>query len=980
MNAAESAIAQLQHPSNTWQDRSSIERVIGKMPEPILEKLAQNGTQIRVLQRGQLYAEASPELKRLSIDVDAWPAPPAGLFVVSERTLYLRSLSPMTIVHELGHAYDCALGGGAYVSGLDPVLRQQYIDATSFTSPYAATGLDEWFAEGFRCYVSQFVEANDRGSHWPKASIERLEACAPRLMTYLGETLERRVEGRAMSALTLDMPDERVSMIDATETAGTREKPAREKRDLRAEITQRILDELEQGKIPWSKPWASVAPFNGASNRPYHGGNRLWLRIVAQDRGYSDPRWMTFNQAREKGWMVAKGEHGIRVEYWKPPEDRSRAEEDAPAQPGDPASNEEKRSRGWRVFSATVFNAHQVLAPVLDGEGQPVMETGENGEMKAVMKPLAEVQPYNRKRIDFTPVERVQRFLDRYEVEIRHGGDEAYYMPSSDRIQLPPPTSFNSADDYYSTALHEVSHSTGHATRLNREGVTSGAPFGSEVYAKEELRAELASVFLSDEYGISLGEYHFRNHAAYIQNWIKVLKENKHELFAASRDAEAITEYVIERERVLVPELEQERSVDRDAVALSAEPTRGEREPFHIVRFDGGATAVVRDFEVVDTQDDWGHIDGMKYVGSGIVMPDKSRIESGHEIAAIVSSHPTLGTAQKALEERDREIAGREPSAEQLAETREYLDQHFGMRVTLRQEARGSMGLGAYTLLQGVEDGVVQAHSMGDVVDDATFAAMQKMVNEHNREREKILERPALSAALRDAVWELRESEARGHDREQMLQSFGEQLREMSVGRASMADTSVSIGFEAAVKTELTRYGSAQAVPTERVVALADAAERIADELRERGGDAPFLVSVTPRERESMEASLRAHSVVDGMWPDRSATDGVVLSNYIHNGLALSERAFPRERGIDAQPKGKYIGEVLDVSEDAVFHRLDSGEIVRHPTSLFDARQMNTMENARVAVSYWPDGKRADVIELPAREYGLETPGLEITD
>lgn len=138
-------------------------------------------TYVAPLHRGELYREASPALARLGIDVDSWPAPPAGLFVVEERTVYLRSRSAMTVAHEFGHALDCALGGGVYRSGIDPQIRRLFINARSFITPYAATGIDEYFAEGLRAYV----EANDPASHWPRATRARLEAIDPALFEYV---------------------------------------------------------------------------------------------------------------------------------------------------------------------------------------------------------------------------------------------------------------------------------------------------------------------------------------------------------------------------------------------------------------------------------------------------------------------------------------------------------------------------------------------------------------------------------------------------------------------------------------------------------------------------------------------------------------------------------------------------------------------------------------------------------------------------
>ncbi len=138
------------------------------------------GTRIAPLHRGELYRNASPALARLNIDVDAWPAPPAGLFVVEERTVYVRSRSPMTVAHEFGHALDCALGGGVYRSGIDPALRAIFTAATRFVTPYAATGIDEYFAEALRAYV----EINDVTSHWPRATKARLRKVDPDLYNY----------------------------------------------------------------------------------------------------------------------------------------------------------------------------------------------------------------------------------------------------------------------------------------------------------------------------------------------------------------------------------------------------------------------------------------------------------------------------------------------------------------------------------------------------------------------------------------------------------------------------------------------------------------------------------------------------------------------------------------------------------------------------------------------------------------------------
>ena len=146
------------------------------------------------LRENELYRQASPALMRLGIDVDAWPAPPAGLFVVEERTVYLRSRSPMTVAHEFSHALDCALGGGVYRSGVDPRVRALYADATAFVTPYAATGIDEYFAESLRAYVG----INDPSSSWPRVTRERLRRIDPEMHDYVDRIF--RTEFRAAAA------------------------------------------------------------------------------------------------------------------------------------------------------------------------------------------------------------------------------------------------------------------------------------------------------------------------------------------------------------------------------------------------------------------------------------------------------------------------------------------------------------------------------------------------------------------------------------------------------------------------------------------------------------------------------------------------------------------------------------------------------------------------------------------------------------
>ncbi len=276
-------------------------------------------------------------------------------------------------------------------------------------------------------------------------------------------------------------------------------------RDHRAEVTADIIKMLQEGTAPWQKPWqageAGRMPFNPTTGKPYHGGNVLGLMIASMRKGYTDPRFCTYKQAMEKGWQVRKGEKATQIEFW----------EAKPGSKAEDAGDDEKRSRLiHRVYS--VFNAQQI-------DGMPAL----------VIEP----------RRPFEVIESGEKMLTDSGADIRHGGAKAYYSPKADHIQMPPKECFTDEPHYYSTALHELAHWTGAKHRLNR--LTDDQPFGSPAYAKEEIRADLSSLFLAAELGIP---YDPKDQAAYIQNWIKVLKDDKNEVFRAASDASKICDYL----------------------------------------------------------------------------------------------------------------------------------------------------------------------------------------------------------------------------------------------------------------------------------------------------------------------------------------------------------------------------------------------------------------------------------------------------
>jgi antirestriction protein ArdC/phage/plasmid primase-like uncharacterized protein len=291
--------------------------------------------------------------------------------------------------------------------------------------------------------------------------------------------------------------------------------------DYAREVADAIIDQLRKGTAPWTKPWEAgqspITPHNPTTGKEYRGANAVWLMVEGQRRGYEDTRWMTFRQANEHGGAVRRGEKGTRIQYWlwsgeEPVIDKEtgKAKTDEKGE----LVRERVQYQRPRIFTAVVFNAHQI-----DGLPPP--------EKRPV---LAEWERHQR----------AEAILATSGADLRHvSGDRAYYDLPADHIVLPERTQFKTADGYYETALHELSHWTGHASRLNR--ALEGKEFGSEAYAREELRAELASFMLGDRLGIG---HDPSRHASYVASWIKSLQEDPREIFKAAADAEKISGFI----------------------------------------------------------------------------------------------------------------------------------------------------------------------------------------------------------------------------------------------------------------------------------------------------------------------------------------------------------------------------------------------------------------------------------------------------
>lgn len=315
-----------------------------------------------------------------------------------------------------------------------------------------------------------------------------------------------------------------------------------ERKPYHQRVAEGLIEQLKAGTAPWQQPWDAGAgdgrlPKNPVTNRRYRGVNALHL--LAQGRG--DNRWLTYKQALALGAQVRRGETGTTVQYWSFSE--SQVERDASGAPlldeqGQPRRVEVPLERP-RVFYAVVFNAEQI-------DGLPPRQA-----------PPA---------LAWEPAARAEQLLFASGAQIEHGDrDTAFYRPMSDTIHLPHREYFASADRYYATALHELGHWTGHSSRLGRD---LNHPFGSEGYAREELRAEIASMLLGDELHIG---HDPGQHASYVASWINILQNDPLEIFRAARDAESIYDYTtgltqsIEHERTAPSPSEAVRSQE-DAV------------------------------------------------------------------------------------------------------------------------------------------------------------------------------------------------------------------------------------------------------------------------------------------------------------------------------------------------------------------------------------------------------------------------------
>jgi antirestriction protein ArdC len=290
--------------------------------------------------------------------------------------------------------------------------------------------------------------------------------------------------------------------------------PQENRANLYDEVTARIVAELEAGRYPWVQPWGRAGetgpglPRNALTGRAYSGVNVLILWGAVIEHGWPSQSWLTFRQAQEAGGCVRKGEHGTTVVYadrFMPEAEKERARE----------TGEDARAIPF-LKRFTVFNVAQCegLREGLASDPAPLPER------------------------EIVPV--AEEVIAASGVDFRIGGDRAFYAPDPDFVQVPPQPAFFAQINYYRTALHELTHATGHAARLGRNLAN---PFGSKDYAREELIAEMGSAFLCAALGIAPTV----RHVDYIASWLEVLREDNRAIFRAASAASKAADWLLAR-------------------------------------------------------------------------------------------------------------------------------------------------------------------------------------------------------------------------------------------------------------------------------------------------------------------------------------------------------------------------------------------------------------------------------------------------
>lgn len=272
-------------------------------------------------------------------------------------------------------------------------------------------------------------------------------------------------------------------------------------------ITDQMIGLIEEGTVPWRQSWVGGWPKNLHSGRHYRGINTFMLSVISQAKSYPSRHWLTYKQATDSGGQVRKGEKSSLVVFWKP----------LPKTVTDGETGEEKEKTFFVLKYYRVFNVAQV-----EGTSDPDEEAED---------------------LDHKPIEQAEAVITGMPNPPKiEDGQQPCYSPGKDRVQIPPLSKFDEAEEYYSTLFHELTHSTGHQSRLNREAVGK-AHFGTQTYSKEELVAEMGAAFLCG--AVKIDQAIINNSAAYVAGWLKQLRSDNKLVIKAASAAQSAADYIL---------------------------------------------------------------------------------------------------------------------------------------------------------------------------------------------------------------------------------------------------------------------------------------------------------------------------------------------------------------------------------------------------------------------------------------------------
>ena len=337
----------------------------------------------------------------------------------------------------------------------------------------------------------------------------------------------------------------------------------------REKLANRVVEDILSGKPffwdngHYGRPHRNLISDMQGKDAKYHGINNMMLTVAAMYYDFKDTRWATFKQVQslqkegvpfEEQPHIKKGAKGIPIEYWQ--YTKKLTEKDpatgklVPKMELDPETG--KMKQAVRKLNPPLVRCYVVF----------------NGDQIANIPPAQHEITIDEKDKN----EAMEAMIANSEAEIVFDQkNRNYYQPSTDCVHVMPREDFKTLGNFYATVAHEVAHSTGAEKRMNRDGIVRSDGFGGETYAKEELRAEMASMFLGQDYGIAPGKEHYENHVAYLQNWAEVIKKDPDELFRAAAEAQKISDYI--KDHMIEKTLEIEKSEKKEQIKAPVSKT-----------------------------------------------------------------------------------------------------------------------------------------------------------------------------------------------------------------------------------------------------------------------------------------------------------------------------------------------------------------------------------------------------------------------